>query len=1062
MSLFGFLKRENACRFLADPQDKASKKYQHFKELLSRNDEVLDALAALEQAYYGGEAFTMGAARRACLRIGEAVEGMAKALESLSQGRYPDMLEALGRILGKALYALKPLSRTQEGPLTVPLGELAAGQSRLAGGKAFNLARVRNELALPTPDGFVLTTAGFAAFMAHGGLDEYAAQELDTISPLDLPDLEARCLRIRERILSAQFPSELGLELSKALDDLARRIGGSKKLAVRSSAVGEDGPASFAGQYDSVLDVAFGDVETACKQVFASKYSPRAVLYRLRMGFDDSDAPMAALVLEMVEASASGVLYTVNPSPGAGVPDMRLDAVFGLGDKLVSGEALPFEFVIARQDSDKEVPLVANRSGGPPGQAPVTETQAARLGATGLRLEEHFGSPQDVEWCLTTQNSLVIVQSRPLDVSAETAPEPVVDLSGRAVLQEGGVSASPGAASGTVMLVKGILPENVLPGAILVAMNAAPELAALLDRAGGIVTELGGAASHLASVAREMGIPALFAAAGCMTALAGGRIVTLDATGKRVLDGSVEELLAARRRPVSKMVDSPMHRRLRAALDRIAPLTLTDPQAANFTPAGCETLHDLVRFAHETGMRAMFGLCGHADGDDVLVARLKAKIPLTLYCVDLGGGLKENLTTCDDITPDDIRSIPMQSIWKGFTHPGITWSGTVAFDASSFMTLLASSATAEVGGGAPGGDSYAMLAREYVNLSARFGYHFANIDAFCGEEATKNHVNLRFAGGAGGFSGKCMRVAFLARVLSLLGFTVEVSGDVLDASFKGAPQAATQNALDQLGRLLASSRLLDMAITGQAEAEAMAEAFLKGDYDLLSRRAESPLPGFHLTDGDWERLESGARSEQTREGQAEPSDALPPGQAVARQDGSKWAPALSKSFAGLMGRFSGQRYQRFLDSVGAYFHFPLAVAKGSDMGDGRASVMVRPVSGSIDQAGGLAFAVRTAGTYLVLRVNALENNLILFEFVDGTRTELASATVPVATGVWRELAVEVLGRTVTGFLDGKPYLNHHFEAPPQGLLGLWTKADSVTDFTALTMRDAKGERVLPI
>ena len=248
------------------------------------------------------------------------------------------------------------------------------------------------------------------------------------------------------------------------------------------------------------------------------------------------------------------------------------------------------------------------------------------------------------------------------------------------------------------------------------------------------------------------------------------------------------------------------------------------------------------------------------------------------------------------------------------------------------------------------------------------------------------------------------------------------------------------------------------------------------------------MPGFHLTEGDWERLVSGAQPEhildkqlessvlpkhirggqlgifpdKTGDGQSEPSGALPPGQAVARQDGSKWAPALSTSFAGLMGRFSGQRYQRFLDSVGAYFHFPLAVAKGSDMGDGRAQVLVRPVSGSIDQAGGLAFAVRTAGTYLVLRINALENNLILFEFVDGARTELASASVPVTAGVWWELAVEVAGGSVTGFLDAKPYLIHHFEAPPQGLLGLWTKADSVTDFTSLTVRDARGERAFPI
>jgi pyruvate,water dikinase len=328
------------------------------------------------------------------------------------------------------------------------------------------------------------------------------------------------------------------------------------------------------------------------------------------------------------------------------------------------------------------------------------------------------------------------------------------------------------------------------------------------------------------------------------------------------------------------------------------------------------------------------------------------------------------------------------------------------------------------------------------------------VDAFCGDQAGQNHVNLRFAGGAGGFSGKCLRVAFLSKVLSRLGFTVEANGDVLDASFKGAPKAETESALDQLGRLLASSRLLDMAITGQAEIDSMAEAFLRGDYDLLSKRTESPLPGFHLTLGDWERLE--------------PSDGqggaiVRQDGAIARQDGSKWATGLSRNFAGLMGRVAGQRYQRFLDSIEAYFHFPLAVAKDSDMGDGRASLKVRPVAGTIDRAGGLAFAVRSAGTYLVLRINALEDNVMLFAFTDGVRKELSSAHLPVETGVWRELSVEVQGGRVTCFVDGKPYLVHHFDQTPRGLLGLWSKADSVAEFADLTSTSADGqERSFPI
>ena len=1040
MSLFGFLRKKNACLLLADPEDKAARKYRRFRDMLAENNAVLDGLAALEQTYYGGEPFTTGAVRRTCRSIVESTRCMADALNELSQHRHEGLYPALDAVLAGALNALEPLPPAQEGPpaapLVVPLSAAGdpgdpAAQDALLGGKGSKLARVRSGAGLPAPDGFVLTTAAFRLFLRASGLDELTAEELEPVSPLDLPDLEARSQRLRMAVREAPFPPEVSRELAAALQTQAAAHGPGLELAVRSSAMGEDGAASFAGQYESVLNVAPKNLEAACRQVFASKYTPHAILYRLRHGLEDADAPMAVLVLAMVRSRVSGVLYTADPSSpssmafpasqGGGV--MRLDAVEGLGEKLVSGEARPSAYTLSRE------PLqVLSR----PDASLLTDAQALELARMGLALEAFFGSPQDVEWCLDGDGSLAVVQSRPLGAQGQDEAQPQPDeawAAGLTVILEGGTVASSGAASGEIVLVEGAVPESVPEGAILVARNAAPELAALLDRAGGVVTAMGGAASHLASVAREMGIPALFGLPGCPEAFSPGQIVTLDATGGRVLQGRAE--LPPSSRPRSRLVDSPMHRRLRGALDLLAPLTLTDPDSADFRPENCRTLHDVVRYAHEMGMREMFGLCDNAGGDDLPVARLKAQIPLILYCVDLGGGLRENLTTCDDITQDDLRSAPMLAVWRGFTHPGITWSGTIAFDAKSFMTLMASSATAEVGGGTPGGDSYAMLGRDYLNLSARFGYHFANVDAFCGPQAGQNHVTLRFAGGAGGFAGKCLRVAFLSRVLARLGFTVEASGDVLDASLKGAPQRETEEALDQLGRLLACSRLLDMAITGQAEVEAMAEAFLRGDYDLLAKRRENPLPEFHLALGDWECLPDGE------------------GRCVARQDGSKWATGLSKGLASLMGRLSGGRYQRFLDTVEAYFHFPLAVAKGSEMGDGRASLMVRPVAGVIDQAAGLAFAVRSAGTYLVLRLNALENNLILFAFKDGRRTELASTRLPVETGQWRELAVEVRGDAVTGFVDGKPYIVHHFEQPPTGLVGLWSKADSVAEFAEL-------------
>lgn len=1031
MSLFGFLKKKNACQLLADPDDRTAVKYRHFKALLEQNDAVLDALAALEQTYYGGEVFTSGAARQTVQTIGEATACMVRSLGSLAPNRHAGLDAAQQRILAQALAALDSPVEMEGAPLVQGLETVAPENAQQVGGKAGNLARVHNALKLPTPDGFVVTTVGFRAFMRHAGLDEYARTELETISPLNLPELENRCKRIRQAILEADLPGVLLTALDGALETLQHKTAIPTLFAVRSSAVGEDGAASFAGQYESVLNVPFEHVGQALKEVFASKYTPRAVLYRLRWGLDDDDAPMAALVLTMVDSRVSGVLYTIDPGADGG-PAMRLDAVLGLGDKLVSGESRAVTTRIARSPlgviASSDTPL-------------LSDEVALELGRMGLLLEEYFESPQDVEWCLDGQGRLVIVQSRPLDAPEETPAQAAtpenVELSGFPTLLSGGVRASAGAASGPVLHVVGAIPETIPEGAILVSVNAAPELAALLDRAGGIVTAMGGAASHLASVAREMGIPAIFAAPGCNELLKEGQEVTLDASNLRVLQGRADALLTISGRPRSRMVDSPMHLRLRAALDVISPLTLTDPDADTFAPAGCKTLHDIVRYTHEKAMREMFGLCENAEGA-ANVARLKAQIPLTLYCVDLGGGLREFLTTCDDIKPEDLRSAPMCAIWRGFTHPGITWSGAVAIDARSFMNLMASSVTTE-GGGTPGGDSYALLGSDYMNLSARFGYHFANIDSFCGDADAKNHIKVRFAGGAGTFSGKCLRVTFLAKVLARLGFTVDTAGDVLDASLKGAPRRQTEETLDQLGRLMAVSRLLDMAITGQSEIDAMAAAFFRGDYDLLGQRQENPLPEFHLAVGDWECVadETGTR--------------------VARQDGTRWAPSLSMSFAHFMGRLSGQKYQRFLDNVEAYFYFPLAVAKGSDMEDGRASLMVKPTAGAIDQAGGLAFAIRTAGTYLVLRINALENNLMLFAFKDGRRSELASVHLPIETGQWRELAVEVQGNAVTGFVDGKPYIIHHFDYTPRGLVGLWSKADSVVEFTDLRRKDNRSE-----
>lgn len=1061
MSLFRFFRKENSCRVLVDPDGRLAQKYTNFKALLENNNEALDILAGLEQLYYGGGTFNMAAVRDACRRLSETTGELVVMLNALTGNRHQGLRGSLARVDAEMapLFGDGTVAQRADAPLVQPLSAVDPGQTALVGGKASNMAAMRNVLGMPTPDGFAVTSAAFASILDAGGLRQAVAAQLDRASPYDLEDLDARCRVLRELIMAAEVPQAIASAIHAEVDRLEREAGAPVLLAMRSSAVGEDSQASFAGQYSTVLNVGRNGVLDAYKTVLASKYTPAAILYRLRYGLDEADTPMCVLGLIMVPSQASGVLYTADPGgqlDPEGAPALRINAVLGLGEQLVSGRATPDIFVLGRSPlrilhqeiSPKAERLVTLAEGGTALQAVtgaegerscVSEATVLDLAARALTLEAHFHTPQDVEWAVDPSGRLLLLQSRPLEAAA-TVEGPAVKQENIAnpVLLQGGKTAAPGAATGPAFVLGSVTSgsgtsgpggrEAMPEGAVLVVRTAAPEHAALLDKAAGIVTDVGGVASHLASVARELGLPALFDAGDATTRIPHGQVITLWADAATVYDGEVAELARTRSGRRSHVFDSPMHKRLRAALDLIAPLNLTDPEAPEFSPEGCRTIHDIVRYAHEKSMKSMFALCDVA-GNEANVVRLKAGIPLVLYCVDLGGGLKPNLTTCDDVAISHVESIPMLALWSGLTHPGVSWAGGVALNAGNLLSLMASTTTTAE---APGGDSYAVISHDYVNLSAKFGYHYANIDALCGEGPGQSHVSLRFSGGVGSFSGRSLRINFLATVLGRLGYVVNVTGDLLEASLKGSDCDALTDVLDQTGRLLASSRLLDVAIGNPGQVDGMVERFFQGNYDFLGQSDRNRVPGFYSLQGDWS-LETGGESP------------------VLRQDGSKWVDGLSSGVASLAGKFMGKRYQEFLDGIEAYAYFPLAVARDVQARDADLQVEVLLQAGSIDRAGGLVFGLKNSGNYFVFRVNALEDNAVLFEFVDNRRLERAKAELPVVAGRWTRQEVQVHGNRIACRVDGQPVLEYESAKPVVGYVGLWTKADSVTQFRDLTL-----------
>ncbi len=172
-------------------------------------------------------------------------------------------------------------------------------------------------------------------------------------------------------------------------------------------------------------------------------------------------------------------------------------------------------------------------------------------------------------------------------------------------------------------------------------------------------------------------------------------------------------------------------------------------------------------------------------------------------------------------------------------------------------------------------------------------------------------------------------------------------------------------------------------------------------------------------------------------------------------DGGKWKQGQpSAGLADKARALYGERYAEFLDNVRSFAYFPLAVAKDvDDFKDGEISFRFKGMSGRIDQGAGIVFNLKTNGDYLVLRANALENNLVLFKYVQGKRSSVEwIRNAPTETLKWHDLKVSVKGKHIQGYLNGKLLLEHDWREPISGRVGVWSKADSVVYFDDFTVK----------
>jgi phosphohistidine swiveling domain-containing protein len=332
--------------------------------------------------------------------------------------------------------------RPQEPPADTksPLLPLDTDQATLeaAGGKGLNLSRLLRA-GFPVPPGFIVGTTAYDAFVRTNRLAETIRTALHASSLDDPGALETASRTIRDPFSSMSLPTSLIGALDAAYAGLGR-----PPVAVRSSATAEDLPGfSFAGQQDTFLNViGIEALQRAVIDCWSSLWTPRAIGYRARNGIDQEHVSLAVIVQQMVPSEASGVLFTANPLTGKRTETV-VDATFGLGEALVSGQVEPDHFVVDALDKcilnkalgQKTIAIREQEGGGTvavPHDAAdrqaLADTRILELAELGQRVADLFGAPQDIEWA-SADGRLYLLQSRPITtlypVPEGIAPEPL-------------------------------------------------------------------------------------------------------------------------------------------------------------------------------------------------------------------------------------------------------------------------------------------------------------------------------------------------------------------------------------------------------------------------------------------------------------------------------------------------------------------------------------------------------------------------------------------------------------------------------------------------------------
>jgi pyruvate,water dikinase len=850
--MWNWLRRKPPVEPAGDLTGRVRAKYHSFRELLTLNNEALELMAGLqEDLQFVPPRYEVLEGR--IEPIFERINGAVGALDRLTgiqHGRINVALQSQLHEIERYAAHQKEFAAPR---LSAWLSEINLASEHEAGAKAAYLGEVRNKLGLPVPEGFVLTTEAYRQYCGIPLWRNIRDAEHD-VDPNDLDVLRRISASLSGEIMALPIARAIEVAIESRSQALLKRGGA---LAVRSSGVGEGGAKSYAGQFLSILNVMQAHAVDAFREVIAGRFSERALSYRMSTGLLEVDSPMAVLFLLMVPARAAGIMYTRDPSDHKSKA-LWVNSTRGLGQEIASGRMPADLFVVSRarphpvierKIARKEEELVVQPGGGitpvplsaeAAGEPSLREEHLSTLAGWALAMEDHFKAPQDIEWVLDLEDRLWIVQSRPLAGTTQSRTKLRQKPKADPILA-GGRTIYPGRTSGPAYLLEDYQKIGEVPdGAVLFIPKPSPEIIQIFPRIAGLVAEWGNVAGHAAALLREFQIPSVFEMTGASTRLKNGDLVSLDAVQGKAYGGTlwppqrVETSLVERFR---EHAGDPVSRRLLT-------LHLLDPTGHNFHPGGCESGHDVLRYCHEKAIGAMFEVNDFELERGARSAReLSTRLPLNILVLDLGGGIESDDPANRKVKPENIVSRPFQELWKGVSHPAVSWTREMPAAIGDLASVLASSLTprSDTMRGL-GEKSYLLVASEYMNLNSRLAYHFSLIDACLSDIPANNYISFRFEGGGSTSHRRSLRACFIEKCLANYGFNVDRRGDLVNAWLRKAPYEYTAERLDILGRLMACASQLDMYMNSREMMNWYVRQFVEGNYSFRPQESKAAQP----------------------------------------------------------------------------------------------------------------------------------------------------------------------------------------------------------------------------